>query len=385
LERGFDVEGHVVNEEGEPVEGVMADLDPLGKDDITDWMRFAALKHFSHIPDMASTDSEGIFRVLRVPAGDYKVTLVHREYYPDPGNPPLKVGPQCEGWLGVLNRGMVVQGSVVDSEGQPLPGVTVTLARIDDERRSIKGLSKVLKTLEDGTFRALGVAPGEYEAVFLAGSDFAPHAEDVHSLRLPNPWRVVITERRPPAEGNEGVLWLELKDGVRPAPEGEARVRLYRLPDLSLRTPIAGKVRAGELHETGVAPGAYRAVIAVSGYAPAVLASITVAPHPERPVRVLLSGGAATVFAIEGPAKPGVLEIREPSLEVAVAELAWPSVGSQGLRLTARLEPGQYKAILKVGGENPFDRDFVVEGTEGEPALTFRPQGKAAPMAERKE
>jgi len=187
-----------VEDEGNPVVGAMVDLDPVERADITDWMRFASQKYFNHLPDMAQTDEQGVFRIARVPEGVYNVALSHRDFYPDPANLPLCVAPGGATWVGTLRRGIVIEGLLLAPDGGTVPGAQVLLFKRDQDGKTVKGFSKVVETTEGGTFSLRGLSGGNYEAMFIPAAMYAARREEIDPAAPPGtPWRVTLEERRP--------------------------------------------------------------------------------------------------------------------------------------------------------------------------------------------
>jgi len=187
-----------VEDEGNPVVGAMVDLDPVEGADFTDWMRFASQKYFNHLPDMAQTDEQGVFRMARVPEGVYNVVLSHPDFYPDPANLPLCVAPGGATWVGTLIRGAVLEGLVVGPDGAPVPGVQALMFKRDREGKTLKGFSKVVETTDQGKFTVRGLSGGNYEAMFIPAAMYAARREEIDPAAPPGtPWRVTLEERRP--------------------------------------------------------------------------------------------------------------------------------------------------------------------------------------------
>jgi hypothetical protein len=122
----------------------------------------------------AVTDDDGWFAVDRVPAGRYMVSASKAGYLTTthgavrPGRPgrhlAIADGEQREVRL-ALQRGGVLSGVVIDTQGQPVPGVPVTAYRL-----AFNGLTgdRVLASSGSapandlGEYRIFGLDPGEY-------------------------------------------------------------------------------------------------------------------------------------------------------------------------------------------------------------------------------
>lgn len=179
LERGFEVEGLVLDDNDEPLRHVTADLDPLRREDFNDWMRYAAHKFFHLIPDLAFTDAEGFFKLPRVAAGEYRVILHHEEFTPDPVNPILTVGPEGTTWLGLMKRGIELKGTVVGAKGEAVPGAQIFFLRELPDTRPEKGFSRVVFSDENGAFLIRGLASGPYQASIVGPAGYAPFKTEV--------------------------------------------------------------------------------------------------------------------------------------------------------------------------------------------------------------
>jgi hypothetical protein len=361
LEPGYDVEGFVINEQGGAVENVMVDLDPVGRPDFTDWMRAASYWHLKHLPDMAPTDSEGSFHLKRIPQGTYKVALIHTNFHADPDNPLLSVGAAPASWLGVVRRGLTLDGMIVNGIDEPLPGVRVALRRVDESGKVINGFSKLVTTGDDGAFHIPGVSPGSFQATILGGLRYGTHIENINSMAPPVPWRIVLGERGLATGEADGTVWLRFSEGKLFVPDFLVHVALYSGGDLSLVESFSQKLEGGELHRTGVPPGPYRVVVRPEGYAPSVLDSVVIVPVPEAPVEVQLSPGLAAAFEVNGPCEAGVVKVREARTGTLVSEVYSPPVedGSSG-NVVARLLPGSYVARLSTNSGASEDAAFAV-------------------------
>jgi hypothetical protein len=380
LEPGFTVEGVVLDEEGNPVQGVMVDLDPIERDDFTDWMRFAAYSFLSHLPDMAPTGEDGAFQLDRVAAGTYRVVLGHAGYHQHPGNPLLEVPRDAAGWLGIVERGLTLSGIVVDQRGMGIADVKVSLYREDESGRAVKGYAKVLRTDLDGAFTARGLVPEVYQAVFLGTRRHATAILSVDAAAPPRPWRLVLEERLAPVGDGSGALWLRLSREGLLLSEVEAEVSLYRGNASAPERTFRARVHGGEVYRDGVPSGEYEAVIRFESYAPAVIPRLAVAESPVEPLAVEVSVGAAAVFELEGPREPGAIEVLEGRRGRVLARLPAPALDGGVRRLAARLEPGEYAARFKGNAGSTGRLSFVVApggGGAAEPCLRLpaRPSG----------
>lgn len=174
LEKGYEFEGIVLNENGEPVKDVTIDIDK--ENEITDWMRFSSLKYFNYVPDFTSTGEDGMFKFQRITAGKYKIYLNHDDYIQDFNNMDgclVSVGDNRKIWCGILKLGFEVEGNVVLEDGTPVYDESVIFYKLDVNGRVIKGLSKGTRTSVNGYFKVKGLQEGVYD-VLLSGQNVFP-------------------------------------------------------------------------------------------------------------------------------------------------------------------------------------------------------------------
>ena len=118
----------------------------------------------------AVTDKEGRFLLRNAPPGELKVTFDHREY--DLAETPINVAPGTgERDLGrtVLQRGLGLEGQVVDEDGEPAAGVTINANWHSDGNRNARNAATPGRTNgsdttdEEGRFTIYGLKEGKYK------------------------------------------------------------------------------------------------------------------------------------------------------------------------------------------------------------------------------
>jgi hypothetical protein len=121
----------------------------------------------------AMTDDSGVFDLTDLPAGRYTVNvsktgfvaLSYGQRRPLQAGTPLQLGDgqQLKGVDFQLPRGSAVAGRIFDEDGEPMPGVTVTVMRyqyLQGDRRLVPAASG--QTDDKGQFRVWGLMPGDY-------------------------------------------------------------------------------------------------------------------------------------------------------------------------------------------------------------------------------
>jgi hypothetical protein len=119
------------------------------------------------------TDDVGVFDITELPAGRYTVnvskvgfvTLSYGQRRPLQAGTPLQLGDgqQLKGVDFRLPRGSVVAGHLVDEDGEPMPGATVSVMRyqyLQGDRRLVSAGTS--QTDDKGQFRIWGLMPGDY-------------------------------------------------------------------------------------------------------------------------------------------------------------------------------------------------------------------------------
>lgn len=115
--------------------------------------------------DSTVTDSEGHFQIDRMPAGDYRVTLEHngfvstnrRSHTYSSASLSVAPGQNVTGLLFRMLPAGVIQGKIVDEDGDPVPDVNVVAASSTGQDRFVSGTTNDL-----GEYRIGGLAAGQY-------------------------------------------------------------------------------------------------------------------------------------------------------------------------------------------------------------------------------
>lgn len=131
-----------------------------------------------------STDSNGSFRVDRLPAGSYSVTVskpaflttVYGATRADPSGIPvvLAAGEQRQGIDVDLPRGAVVAGFIRDERGAPASHVVVSLFNAKLLPGAMSSERGSAQTNDRGEYRFFGLPPGDYIVGAMTGMADAP-------------------------------------------------------------------------------------------------------------------------------------------------------------------------------------------------------------------
>jgi Carboxypeptidase regulatory-like domain len=121
----------------------------------------------------ALTDESGVFDITELPAGRYTiqvsktgfVSLSYGQRRPLQAGTPLQLGngQQLRGVDFQLPRGSAVAGRIFDEDGEPMPGVSVSVSRyeyLQGDRRLVPAGSG--QTDDKGQYRIWGLMPGDY-------------------------------------------------------------------------------------------------------------------------------------------------------------------------------------------------------------------------------
>jgi hypothetical protein len=150
VDRGFHISGTVTNSQtGQPIRQALVTAQTN--------------KRSPQIP--ALTDAAGSFLLAGLGAGTYSVTVAKRGYVPDPAvaREQVTVGPSRDALALRLQPLGKIAGNVTDSDGDPVPGVSVraVLTQIQDGRRSFQE-ERPATTDDRGHYRLWNLTPGDY-------------------------------------------------------------------------------------------------------------------------------------------------------------------------------------------------------------------------------
>jgi hypothetical protein len=144
LEKGFTIIGTVSDERGQPIIGVEVNASPLETGSAPSGIGLAT----------AISDGDGGFRLEGLPRGTIRVVARH----PELATKTQEVAaPTREPLHLVMSGGTSLAGTVIDTSGQALSGVTVSLLDDHDTPAALPETSGA-----DGRFRFESIASGSY-------------------------------------------------------------------------------------------------------------------------------------------------------------------------------------------------------------------------------
>jgi len=238
LRRGAAISGTVTDEAGNPVHKARL---TLAKTDGT------AL--FAHT---AFTDKNGYFSMTGLPEGTYKLKVWHKDYLPqDTGPYTLQPPDTLTDVRIVLSTGVTLKGVVVDEDGNPIKGVTVSATC------SNPYLYRNTVTDKNGRFEIKGLydAPLTVSAVLAGRQKFLPWMK--RDLRpSTTPLRIVLTK----GATLEGDIDADV-------PPKRYEILFYRLENGKKRFAKQAFLQ-GDTHfvVTGIKPGRYAVKARAAGY-----------------------------------------------------------------------------------------------------------------------
>lgn len=160
----------------------------------------------------ADTDATGAFVLRNVPAGSFKLKASAEDGRK--ATQPLVVAQVDQSGVVVkLEDRASISGRVVDSNNKPASGVRVTAAKTkkDDDGMTINfnGRDNGVTTRDDGSFKLLGLEPGEYTVSARDGGEWGPPPTTKDKKKDAETVTLAATEAK------SGVtLTVEARDGV---------------------------------------------------------------------------------------------------------------------------------------------------------------------------
>jgi protocatechuate 3,4-dioxygenase beta subunit len=182
LKRGGVIAGRITDAQGRPLVDERVSIDRIGKDG-----RPQQYYGSPYAFEMYNTDDRGVYRIYGLPEGRYRVSVgvaqgpgsitfgsnrafYPKTFYPDtPDESQAKVIDVTEGFeasniditVGEMKRSYDIYGRVVDENGQPVAGVSLSRGTLRDGRLLTYG-SGGERSGANGEFRLIGVVPGAY-------------------------------------------------------------------------------------------------------------------------------------------------------------------------------------------------------------------------------
>jgi hypothetical protein len=342
LSRGAVLSGRVVSERGEPVEGAgisLSDGEPgLG---LT-------------APETVS-DAEGTYRLEGAPSGPHQVQVLHPDYLPE--RRQLELGESETVRDFTLKAGAALSGQVVDDQGDPVSGATVTVAAETDP------ISVPQRwTDAEGRFRVPGLAPARY-GVLVELPGYAPAELSGVEVGKGRPDLAVRLTRGATLFGQIHGLPAEARARLQVWASGPALVQLTGTADSE------GRYRIQNLGE-----GTWRISARAEGLGREVSAPLNLAPDQRE---AFLDLEFAAGYALTGVVTRGGSAVQ--GALVSVHGLAGESAGAvtdpQGRFRVGDLAPGRYQMTVlerATGAQGSWtldvDRDLETAFDLAEPA-----------------
>lgn len=266
---GGKIQGVVLNEAGQPVVGATVELGqylyeiqipnpPMGMSPAEVHALIEAAAKAQNPNPWRLSDDLGHFELTDLPQGAYSLYAEHPDYFPTAQHVTIQPGGVYEGVRLILsNRGGTILAHVMDLEGNPIAGRSVSI-----EEGRIHGL-----TDRQGLWRAENLRPGEYQVVLAA--------EETDGIGAAWRWATINV-----AAGHESLVTFQLAPGVLISgevswagqPLGDVEVTASQSNSLQLpgseSVPPSSAVasaradRHGRFELAGLPPGGYQLMVA---------------------------------------------------------------------------------------------------------------------------
>ncbi len=264
LRPAAQIEGRVVNREGDPIHRAMVNAHP-------DFRAARGVRHFSGASH-AETDAEGRFVLEDVEPGVLQVTAM-AEGYQQQVQQGVEVAAGAKHKLElVLETGAVVEGTVTTATREPLIQATVSITETQDSFSMGMRGSASGQTDADGHYRATGAAPGtatitvyHQNTVRLTKSIEVKPGNNVVDLVLERGFEVSGQVVSPDGEPVSGAA-VSIQEGSQPG-----------FMHFSLSGPQVTTTGDGTFTLTDVSAGQYRVAAGLEGFAPATSELLEVA------------------------------------------------------------------------------------------------------------
>lgn len=335
LEPGAQVSGQVVDGGGGPIEGATVHLLPAGPGAGDASARF-------RVPILSAepTEAGGEFLISGIEPGSYEVAATADDYLPA-SLPGLELGPRERrgGIVLRLQTGAVLEGTVVDEEGRPLPQVALF---VDPTASALSTLAAAgAATDASGRYRLGGLAAGEATLHLMV--DGFPRETHTIEIRPGVQQRDFVLRRGVSVSGRvvdeEGVgvggAWLLLAPPDGPGASGHT----MSAPDGRFRIP-------------SVAPGAYRLMVQTQGFhVPSESLPLEVGDLPIEGLEVVLSRGATISGRVVGVEAAQMAGVQVTAADGA-GQTAWATLDARGGFEMKGLAPGTWRVSVVSAATN---------------------------------